>query len=237
VRVGRGSFTLALVTRWQNAIPYLLLGVVVAAYWYRVLRMAAKARRRTGRAANLLPPERTGRLVRVMWAPAVVAWVVQPFLVALLPDHPWALRPLWHSAMIAWPAAVEAGLCLLATRACWRHMGAAWRMGIDPAEPTPLMMSGPFARVRHPIYALSAAMMLATVAAVPSPLMFAAAAVHLLLLSWEARREDRHLESRHGDAFRQYRRRVGAFLPRSVQLHEPQPPCRAAGAAAPDAKA
>jgi protein-S-isoprenylcysteine O-methyltransferase Ste14 len=214
------------------------LGVIVAAYWYRVLRMAAKARRLTGRAANLLPPERTGRLVRAIWAPAVVIWVTQPFMVALVRDWPRVFRPVWGSAGVAWPAAVVAGLCFLATRACWRQMGAAWRMGIDPTEPTQLMMSGPFARVRHPIYALSAAMMLATVAAVPSPLMLAAAAVHVVLLTWEARREDRHLEARHGDAFRQYRGRVGAFLPRGACSCGQQPaPSRITLVPAPEADA
>jgi protein-S-isoprenylcysteine O-methyltransferase Ste14 len=227
VRGGRRSFTLARVPPWPTAIPLLLLGAVVAAYWYRVLRMAAKARRRTGRAANLLPPERTGRLVRVIWAPAVVIWVTQPFLVAVMSDLPGPLRPLWRSAAVAWPGALVAGLCLLATRACWRHMGRAWRMGIDPAEPTPLMTSGPFARVRHPIYALSAAMMLATAAAVPSPLMLAAGIVHLALLFWEARREDRHLEAGHGDSFRQYRDHVGGFLPLIPRSRRREPARRA----------
>jgi protein-S-isoprenylcysteine O-methyltransferase Ste14 len=220
------------VLHWPTAIPLLLLGATVAAYWYRVLRMAAKARRRTGRAANLLPPERTGRVVRAIWAPAVVIWVTQPFVVALLPQIPWALRPAWRSAVVAWPAAIVAGLCFVATRTCWRYMGAAWRMGIDPAEPTPLMMSGPFARVRHPIYTLSAAMMLATVAAVPSPLMLAAAAAHLGLLAWEARREDRHLEARHGEAFRRYRDRVGGFLPRAVSSPGGEPDSHGIPAAA-----
>jgi protein-S-isoprenylcysteine O-methyltransferase Ste14 len=231
VRAGRRSFTLKHVPPWPAAIPLVLLGVVVAAYWYRVLRMAAKARRRTGRAANLLPPEWTGRLVRVIWGPAVVIWVTQPFLVAVVRDLPGVLRPAWRSGAVAWPAAVAAGLCLLATRACWRHMGRAWRMGIDPAEPTPLMTSGPFARVRHPIYALSAVMMLATVAAVPSPLMLGAGIVHVLLLFWEARREDRHLEAGHGDAFRQYRHSVGGFLP-SMSRSRGREPARRAGTTA-----
>lgn len=236
MRAGHRSFTLARVLPWPTAIPLLLLGVVVAAYWYRVLRMAAKARRRTGRAANLLPPERTGRVVRVMWAPAVVVWVVQPFVVAFRSELPWALRPVWRSAIVVWTAPVAAAVCFVATRACWRHMGAAWRMGIDPAEPTPLMTSGPFARVRHPIYALSATMMLATIAAIPSPLMLAAGIVHVLLLFWEARREDRHLEAGHGDSFRQYRNHVGGFLP-SMSRSRGRQPVRSAGTTAQSADA
>jgi protein-S-isoprenylcysteine O-methyltransferase Ste14 len=90
-------------------------------------------------------------------------------------------------------------------------------MGIDPGEPTPLLATGPFAYVRHPIYALSAAMMLATVAAVPTPLMIGTGAAHVALLLWESRREERHLLRLHGDAYRSYRARVGAFLPRPLK--------------------
>ena len=90
-------------------------------------------------------------------------------------------------------------------------------MGIDPGERTPLIATGPFAYVRHPIYALSAVMMAATAAAVPSPLMLAAAAVHLALLLWESRREEKHLLRVHGNAYEAYRARVGRFVPRPVK--------------------
>ena len=36
------------------------MGLIIGAYWARVARMARKARRNTGRAANFLPPEPIG---------------------------------------------------------------------------------------------------------------------------------------------------------------------------------
>ena len=198
---------------WLFALPSLLTGLVLAAYWHRVLRMARKARRRTGRAANLVPAERLGRLLRVVWVPAVVVWVASPFVAALVETPPPILRPLWKSVAVAWAAFAVVGAGFVATRACWKRMGSAWRMGIDPGERNPLVATGPFAYVRHPIYSLSAVMMLATAVAVPTPLLLGAAAVHWSLLTWEARREERHLLRVHGEAYREYRARVGRFVP------------------------
>ena len=194
-------------------VPILLIGLIVAAYWGRVLRMARKARQKTGRAANFLPPEPVGRLLRILWVPVVLMWVIHPFVTATLPHSIRLLRPFIASPWLAWPAAALVAVCFQASRACWRTMGSNWRMGIDPSERTSLVIGGAFAYVRHPIYALSQAMMLACVIAVPSPLMIAAGLSHVLLLQWEARREERHLCLVHGDEYRRYSAQVARFIP------------------------
>jgi protein-S-isoprenylcysteine O-methyltransferase Ste14 len=191
----------------------LVIGLIVGAYWARVARMARKARRRTGRAANFLPPEKLGLALRLIWAPVVVIWIGQPFVTAIGRPNWRILQPLNHSAYLAWPAAAVVIACFQATRACWKFMGKNWRMGIDPTEKNPLLIEGPFARVRHPIYALSQVMMLATVAAIPSPLMLLAGLAHLVLVRWEARREEAHLGQVHGQRYRDYCARVRRFVP------------------------
>ena len=192
----------------------LAIGLVVGAYWLRVLKMARKARKKTGRAANFLPPEMVGRVLRVVWIPVVVVWVVHPFFTAAVRSAPLPLRPVYGSAWIAWPAAACAGLCFWASRACWKAMGKHWRMGIDPNEQNALVVAGPYAYVRHPIYALSQAMMVMTMVAIPSPLFIAAGFAHVLLLQWEARREESHLRGLHGPKYDEYCAGVGRFIPR-----------------------
>ena len=200
--------------------PALVAGVVVAAYWWRVVRMAAKARRRTGRAANFVPVEPLGRLLRLVWQPVVWAWVGLPIAVAFARRLPAPLRPAYDLAPLRWAAAAVVVVAYALTRACWRRMGKSWRMGIDPGERTQLVVTGPYAAVRHPIYALSSVMMVATVAAVPSPAMAIVAVVHLLLLQWEARREEQHLSAVHGPAYDRYRAGTGRFMPRWSTAHE-----------------
>jgi protein-S-isoprenylcysteine O-methyltransferase Ste14 len=195
-------------------IAALLLGLVIAGYWGRVIRMAQKARRKTGRAANFLPAEPIGRVLRFIWVPVVVLWVAHPFFTASVAHPPAPLRPLWQTAWAGFAGAALAASCFLATRACWKAMGAHWRMGIDPAERTALLIDGPFAYVRHPIYALSQAMMLATVIAIPSPVMIALALLHIGLMQWEAAREEKYLSQIYGRQYLDYRARVGRFIPR-----------------------
>ncbi len=195
-------------------LPRLLLGAVLATYWGRVLAMAHKARRRTGRAANLIPRERLGKWIRIVWFPVIVIWVTSPFIAAFIHGTPVCLRPLAESAPAAWAGAIGALLCLTGTIACWRKMGRSWRMGIDPAEHNDFVSDGPFAFLRHPIYALSQIMMVSSLLALPTPLLIGAGAVHIGLLHWEARREEKQMERLHEDAYRRYRSRVGGFFPK-----------------------
>lgn len=207
----------------MNLMSYRLaalsLGLLVAAYWWRVLRMARKVRRATGRAANFLPAEPVGRFLRIIWMPVVLVWIAHPFLTALGRPHGAALKPLWSSLWLAWPAVTVAAACLWGSYACWKAMGKSWRMGIDPIERNPLVIAGPFARVRHPIYALSQVMMLASTLVIPTPLMIATAATHILLLQWEARREERHMLGVHGQQYADYCARVARFVPSSSRPH------------------
>ena len=195
-------------------LPPLLLGMLLTIYWGRVLRMAYKARRQTGRAANIVPAEHIGRVIRIIWFPVIVVWVGYPFVVGLSGSLPVSTRPLYFSTWIAWGAVVVSGVALYLSIRCWRAMGRHWRMGIDPREKNPLIDSGPFAYVRHPIYALSMILMLATMAMIPSPLLLAAGGGHIGLLLWESRREEAHQLAVQGDAYRDYRRRVGGLVPR-----------------------
>jgi protein-S-isoprenylcysteine O-methyltransferase Ste14 len=203
----------------SSSLPILVIALAVSGYWLRVVQMAQRQKRRRGRAANFIPAEQTGRWNRLFWVPAVGVWVVHPFYTALATnDAPRVLAPLVHVPLgLKWLLAGVVVACVGFTTVCWRRMGKSWRMGIDPNEKTNLVVSGPYAYVRHPIYALSLAMMAATMAAIASPLMLAAGAVHLALLVWEARREESHLAALHGDTYRRYCSRVGRFVPSPVR--------------------
>lgn len=195
-------------------IPALLLGVILVIYWGRVLQMAARSRKRAGRSANLIPREKLGRALRLFWAPAIIIWVGQPWVTALIRTPSQLLVPLYCNAWIAWAAVAVCAVGLAATWICWKKMGRQWRMGIDPTERSQLISTGPYAYVRHPIYAISQAIMIASICAIPSPLMIAAGAVHLILIQWEALREEKYLLNVDRAAYEAYCLRVGRFIPR-----------------------
>ena len=194
----------------------LAVGLVLATYWSRVIRMVLKQRRRTGRDANFLPPEPLGRAIRIIWYPVVVAWVAHPFVVVVAYKHrpPKLLAPIIQHDVLAIVGLLLAIAALVGSWICWKRMGRSWRMGIDPNESTQLVVTGPYAYVRHPIYALSSLLMIGAVLVIPSPLMLGLAVIHLTFLQWEARREERHLLAVSAPQYAAYRARVGRFLPR-----------------------
>jgi protein-S-isoprenylcysteine O-methyltransferase Ste14 len=196
--------------------PALAIGLIVGFYWARVIKMVLKTRRLTGRAANFFPPETLGRILRVIWYPNVAAWVLVPILCAFLPD-----RYFWQIPALEWAAVGLALIILYLTMICWRKMGKDWRMGIDPNEKNTLIITGPYALVRHPIYALQCLLAIMAFVAVPNLWLAIIAALQIVLLQWEARREERHMLSVHGQTYGDYMRQVGRFIPRGIYRAEP----------------
>lgn len=194
--------------------PALIIGLIVLFYWGRVIRLVWKTRQKTGRAANFLPPEKLGAFLRIIWYPTVGAWILVPLFCAFRANRPAGFVPLFYSQVVAYVAVAVACVAMYYTLMCWRKMGKDWRMGIDPTEKNTLIISGPYSFVRHPIYALSSLLMIVSVIAVPTIVMIVVGVIHLSFLQWEARREERHMLSVHGETYADYMRQVGRFVPR-----------------------
>jgi protein-S-isoprenylcysteine O-methyltransferase Ste14 len=118
-------------------------------------------------------------------------------------------------APLRWVFALVAVACLVLTIDCWRRMGRNWRMDISDRN-TALVTEGLFARIRHPIYAFSIVMMVATAAVLPSTAMLVVAVVHIVLMNIKARNEEAHLARLHGEAYARYVERTGRFFPGSA---------------------
>jgi protein-S-isoprenylcysteine O-methyltransferase Ste14 len=192
-----------------------MIGFVLVVYWGRVLRMSRKAHR-AARNSNFIPPEPLGRALRLIWAPIVLFWIAIPFLAATQGhrDRSIWLNSQWVLPPIRWVAVGVAILSLAGTWVCWKKLGRAWRMGINPGESTELVVTGPYAIVRHPIYALAMLLAAACVIAVPGLAMLLAVGGHALLLYAEAAREERYLTMQLGPAYARYCATVGRFIPR-----------------------
>jgi protein-S-isoprenylcysteine O-methyltransferase Ste14 len=93
-------------------------------------------------------------------------------------------------------------------------MGENWRIGVVPNQKSDLVTGGLYARVRHPIYAFSALVMLCAAVIVPTIPMITVAVLHVTLLILKARNEERFLLEEHGERYAEYCRRTGRFFPR-----------------------
>jgi len=94
------------------------------------------------------------------------------------------------------------------------HLGRQFRINAGLYEDHELVRTGPYAIVRHPIYASMLLMLFATAMLVTRPLWMAAAFA-LFIAGTEIRvhTEDGLLAARFGEQFYAYRRKVAAYIP------------------------
>ncbi len=98
-------------------------------------------------------------------------------------------------------------------------MGARWRIGVDPAERTELVTSGPFALVRNPIFAAMLPTGLGLTLLVPSWVALLGFVGLVAALELQVRVvEEPHLLRAHGGRYAEYAARVGRFFPRVGRL-------------------
>lgn len=93
-----------------------------------------------------------------------------------------------------------------------RVLGRTW--SASTASPAALVDVGPYARVRHPLYAALGLMGAGTVAAHPSVATVAGGLGLLVGLALKTTREERSLAAALGPRWAAYRRRVPLLLPR-----------------------
>jgi protein-S-isoprenylcysteine O-methyltransferase Ste14 len=198
-------------------LPCIVIAATVWAYWAYVGAMIVRVRRRTRKLSGIVPIQGIEQLMWIVWVPLVVAWMLLPYVAASSSNPLWRLPDVAHQMpllMLRWAAAAAGLVCLGLSIHCWRRMGRNWRMAVAPDQNTELVTTGLYGLVRHPIYALSIALMLCTLVVVPTTPVLAMALVHISLMLAKARNEERFLASRHGAVYQRYMQRTGRFMPR-----------------------
>ena len=138
------------------------------------------------------------------------AWIGAPALALLgWSDHddvvPSAIRVLG--------LAVVVNSFALAT---WSQlaMGRSWRIGVDEAERTDLIIAGPFRVVRNPIFSAMALASIGVALVVPTVVALVGAIAVIVGIETQARFvEEPYLLRTHGRAYGRYTEDVGRFVP------------------------
>ena len=93
-------------------------------------------------------------------------------------------------------------------------MGESWRIGVDEAERTALVTSGPFGIVRNPIFSAMLPASLGLALLVPNVVALVGLGALWIALEIQVRLvEEPYLLRTHGDVYREYAARVGRFVP------------------------
>jgi protein-S-isoprenylcysteine O-methyltransferase Ste14 len=205
--------------------PLAILALAIGAYWATVILLVAYKRLRFGQSAGLWPKKAKERRLWLIIGPVVLGWITLPLLAWFAPTA-WN-RGLIQSSLhdsIRWLAAGLAVLLYLRTLACWIQMGRSWSMAIVPGQKSALVTTGIYGWVRHPIYALSLALMICSILVLPSPPMLLIAVLHFIGFNRKAHYEEAHLTKEFGPEYEAYCRRVGRFWPRGRMIETNQKP-------------
>ena len=101
-----------------------------------------------------------------------------------------------------------------------RHIGQFWSARVTLKENHQLIRSGPYARVRHPIYSGIFLAMIGTALFAGEWRALVGAGIFFVGHWLKARREEALLASQFGQVYEEYRNRTGSLLPRFRQKNE-----------------
>ena len=133
---------------------------------------------------------------------------------ALAGAVPTIVLPGWLASVGTPVGVVLMGAGFAVTLAAQRAMGASWRVGVEPGERTELSREGLFGAVRNPVFSGIAVFFIGFSLVVPSVLSLAGILLGWVGIELQVRRvEEPHLRRVHGQAYAEYARTVGRFLP------------------------
>jgi protein-S-isoprenylcysteine O-methyltransferase Ste14 len=133
-------------------------------------------------------------------------------ILALIDVVPARVELARHAVGVAGVALFAVGF--VATFAAQVAMGTSWRIGVQESEVTKLVVRGPFAIVRNPIFSAMLVTAAGLVLMVPSVVAIASFAIMVVALELQVRVvEEPYLRRTHGAAYEAYAARVGRFVP------------------------
>jgi protein-S-isoprenylcysteine O-methyltransferase Ste14 len=172
-----------------------------ALYWLVQGARAKKAQRRE-------PPGERLAHVMLMTAAFYLVFIHKPRLgplnEPLLPREPW-LRALGVALTF-----VGVGFAIWARH----HIGRYWSGRVSIVSEHKLIRTGPYARIRHPIYAGMLLALVGTVLVENEYRALLGLALALTGFTVKAIKEETFLKAQFGEAFEEHRRLTGFFLPK-----------------------
>ena len=189
------------VFRWVMIAGFVAVVAVTAPHRVRAATNEKLDRRREG--AFMLATLRP--VAAALWL-AIIAFMINPALMA------WSsvALPLWlrWTGVAFW--ALSIALLLWTLPALGRNLTDTV---VTRREHT-LVTRGPYRWIRHPFYVAMALVTLASALIAANWFIFISGVVVLSLLALRSRVEEEQLAARFGDAYLDYRRRTGRFLPK-----------------------
>jgi protein-S-isoprenylcysteine O-methyltransferase Ste14 len=175
--------------------------IVFVVYWFYSARQLKTVKRREPYAERIVYLALMGSAYFLVLNDQIsVGWLAKRFL----PDAPW----IGATGV----AITAAGVAL----AIWarRHLGQNWSATVTLKEGHELIRSGPYGRIRHPIYTGMLIAFAGTALALGEYRGLLGFAIATSTFFFKARKEERYLVQEFGDRFQEHICHTGMFLPK-----------------------
>ena len=170
------------------------------AYWWAKSMNVKNTERREPVLSRLLRLVSIVCAVALLWLPSIpLPWLDERFI------------PL--GALCFWIGSVVTASGLLFSVWARRRLGRNWSQAVTVKEDHELITNGPYALVRHPIYAGLLLAFVGTAVALGEWRGLLAVALVLGVLWRKLRLEEKWMYAQFGDAYEAYSRRVAALVP------------------------
>jgi protein-S-isoprenylcysteine O-methyltransferase Ste14 len=146
-----------------------------------------------------------------------VLWLALGFFLFYSDDPRFGVLNRRFVPLELWIACAGAALAVAGVGfAIWArvHLGRNWSGEVTIRQDHELIRTGPYARLRHPIYTGLLLALAGTVIAVGKYRALVAFAIFLIGWTWKARREEAFLVQEFGARFEEHKKHTGFFLPR-----------------------
>ncbi|MBI2827329.1 MAG: isoprenylcysteine carboxylmethyltransferase family protein [Planctomycetia bacterium] len=192
----------------ENPYRFAMTAMFVAA-----IAIAGYRRVQAARAGGHVSHAQEGRLMffslraagLAAWG-GVIVYLVNPAWMA------WASIPL--SSAVRWAGAVAAVVCLGLLAWTLAHLGHNLTDTVATRREHTLVTSGPYRIVRHPFYVSAALLFAAATLLTANWFIGLAGLAAMVLLVLRTSNEEARLHDRFGEAYEEYQRRTGRFMPR-----------------------
>jgi protein-S-isoprenylcysteine O-methyltransferase Ste14 len=194
-------------TGWRVALGVMMVGAACIGVPHRL-----RADRAGGKVSRRVDPR------WFWWLMALAGPPLAGTCIAFLIDPRWvefgrvALPPAVR--LLGVPAAL-AGLGLFGWM--FRHLGLNVTPTSMPRATARLVTSGPYRWLRHPMYSAALLLVIAATLFTSNGVVALGGLAMFALLAVRSRIEERRLIEKFGDAYRDYQRRTGRFLPRLIR--------------------
>lgn len=148
----------------------------------------------------------------LLWLFAILIYVISPETM----NYFYELKPLDDTVFKSLGTVFMVAGYLIAFKGL-KDIGLSWRVGVDYDDETILISGGIYKFIRHPIYSGGLLVTYGTFLII-SNLLFAFFFVSTLILFYlQAKEEERFLMQKFGNAYDDYKKKTGMFLPKHLK--------------------